>query len=452
MKLNSLIRPNGVAGTSGQDGTADSMRKTPRAPAQVNVQRVQDLEMIMDITQRINTSLVVSDVLSLVINHAIRITHAERGFLMLADKEGVLRYVVGHDRNGKMITPDSFQVSDSILDDVFRTGESICIEDALHDERFEERQSIIDLELETIMCAPLKTNAEIIGVIYVDSKFIQAVNRDEVLHLFEILAGQAATAIQNAKLFEDLRSTYEELREANEHIIRSERLALRGEMAAEVSHELNNILTIAMSQAAALGLFIRQADRGNSERYLADLTGCIKRIGTFSENLLVRSSLKSELYPEQLNTLIANFASFVRSLKKFRNGTIVLDLEEGMPEVNVDKDQIQQTLLNLVKNAIEAYTEATITIRTSYDAALNTVHLSVSDNGPGLTPEVKAKIFVQKITTKPDGHGFGLPVCRKIVENHRGTISAESTAGEGTLFTILLPLSAHTEGAGQPQI
>ncbi|MBI3364267.1 MAG: GAF domain-containing protein [Ignavibacteriae bacterium] len=94
----------------------------------------------------------------------------------------------------------------------------------------------MDLALQTILCAPLKTHDASIGVIYVDSRYIQAINRAEILRLFEILAGQAAIAIHNARLYEDLKRTYEELKEANEHIIASERMVLRGEMAAEVSH------------------------------------------------------------------------------------------------------------------------------------------------------------------------------------------------------------------------
>ncbi len=404
-----------------------------------NGTRAEDLETILSITRKINTSLVVSDVLSLVIDHAIRITHADRGFLMLADKNGSLKYVIGHDKNGASIHPDHFQVSASVLEDVYHTGESVCIEDALHDERFELRQSIINLELQTILCSPLTTNDAPIGVIYVDSRFIQAINRNEILRLFEILAGQAATAIQNARLYEDLKKTYEELKEANDHIIKSERMALRGEMAAEISHELNNIIGIVSLQSQALQRFIQQGDKPSSQKYVSDIQESIIKIHTFAENLLVRSSIKSQLYPMDLNALVDKFSIFIRSLKKFRKGKIVLTTDEKLPHINCDKDQIQQVLLNLANNAIEANAEATITIKTEYSAENKSVRLIVADNGPGLDPSVKEKLFTERITTKPNGHGYGLPICKKIIQNHHGEITVESMSGQGTTFIISIP-------------
>ncbi|HUL43701.1 MAG TPA: ATP-binding protein [Bacteroidota bacterium] len=399
-----------------------------------------NLESILNITRMINTSLVLSDVLSLVMDQAIRITRADRGFIVLADADNHLQRIMSLDKDGKEVEPRNFRVSTSVLDDVFRTGESICIEDALHDERFEPSQSIIDLELQTIMCAPLMTPDATIGVIYVDSKSLHAINKGEILRLFEILAGQAAIAIQNARLYSNLKKTYDELKEANDHIIRSERMALRGEMAAEVSHELNNILTIAHLQAQSLKRYIQRRDTENSEKYSGDILESINRIQTFAENLLVRSTPKSELAPLQINELIGKFHLFIRLLKKFRSGKIVLELQNGIPEINADRDQIQQVLLNLVNNAIEAAPQATITITTACDQSKREVRLSVADNGPGLDPNVKEKLFTEKITTKPNGHGYGLPVCKKIVDNHGGTIIAESAEGRGTKFIITFPL------------
>ncbi len=436
MRLNEILIQHRI--TQGEGRSAGPRASTPGSgPAD---HRIQDLETILSVTRKINTSLVLSDVLALVIGQAIRITEADRGILLLADQGGTLQYVIGRDKNGNVIHPDTFRVSDSVLEDVFTTGESICAENALNDERFELRQSIVNLELQTIMCAPLRTHEATIGVIYVDSRHIHSVNRDEILRLFEILAGQAAIAIQNARLYENLKRAYEDLREANDHIIKSERMVLRGEMAAEVSHELKNILSIAMLQTETLKRFVQQTDKSNSEKYAGEVLESIRRIQTFAENLLVSSRIKSELRPLQLNTLIPKFHTFVASLKKFRNGNIVLALDENLPEIQADRDQIHQVLLNLVNNAIEAFHEASIRIETTYDTVNKAVRLRVCDNGPGLDPEVRGKVFVEKVTTKPDGHGFGLPVCKRIMQNHNGTISVDSKPGEGTAFTITFPV------------
>lgn len=206
----------------------------------------RDLELILNVVRKINTSLVLSDVLELILDEVIKITSAERGFLMLADKDRQLKFVVGRNAGGKSIRAENFQVSSSVLEDVFSTGESLCIENALNDERFERRQSVMSLELETIICSPLRTPEETIGVIYVDSKYIQAVDKADILYLFEILAGQAAIAIKNARLYQDLKSAYEDIKDANEQIIKSERMAMKGEIAGEVSHELRNMIPIVL--------------------------------------------------------------------------------------------------------------------------------------------------------------------------------------------------------------
>jgi len=438
MKLNELLNKNQILHGE-QNGALAAEEYSALEPSQV-MNWSGDLETILNITRKINTSLVLADVLSLVMDQAIRITRADRGFIVLADAENRLQRIMNLDKHGKAVDPENFRVSTSVLDDVFRTGESICIEDALHDHRFEQSQSIIDLALQTIMCAPLMTPDATIGVIYVDSKSLHAINKGEILRLFEILAGQAAIAIQNARLYSNLKKTYEELKEANDHIIRSERMALRGEMAAEVSHELNNILTIANLQTQSLRRCIQRRDVENSDKYSGDILESINRIQTFAENLLVRSTPKSELAPMKLNELIGKFHVFIKSLKKFRSGKIVLDLDESAPIINADRDQVQQVLLNLVNNAIEASQEATIIISTESDPAKGNLRLIVADNGPGLDPSVKEKLFAEKITTKPNGHGFGLPVCRKIIENHGGSITAESAVGQGTRFIVTFPL------------
>jgi signal transduction histidine kinase len=401
--------------------------------------RVQNLETILSVVRKTNTSLVLSDVLELVIDQAIRITNAERGFLMLADENQHLQFVVGRDREGNAIHPENFQVSSSVLEDVFVTGESICIENALDDERFERRQSVVNLELQTIMCAPLQTHEKTIGVIYVDSRYIQAVEKEDILYLFEILAGQAAIAIANARLYEDLKKTYDQLRQANEQIVKSEKMALRGEMAAEVSHELKNLVAVILLQLQSLQRRLSKGATEEAARLVMDIIQAVHKINLFSENLLTRSRLTSRPVEADLNNLVTDFGAFIKILPKFRNAKITFECEETLPKVEVDTEQIKQVLLNLANNAVEAHPKARITFKTEYDIVKNLAVLSVSDDGPGLEPSVKERLFVEKVTTKENGHGYGLTVCRKIIENHRGNISVQSEVGKGTTFTIALP-------------
>lgn len=404
--------------------------------------KVQDLDTILTIVRKINTSLVLTDVLELVTDEAIRIAKAERGFLMLAGGDGKLNFVVGRDAKGQSIKSESFQVSNTVLEDVFKTGESLCIENALNDQRFERRQSIMSLELQTIICSPLHTHDEKIGVIYVDSKYIQAVDRDEILSVFEILAGQAAIAIKNARLYENLKRTYEELKEANQHIIQSERMAMKGELAAEVSHELKNLIAVVLLN---LELMHRNAGTVSPEeiKSLIEKTiGGARKIEGFSKNLLTRQRASSKLLPNSLNKVASDFVEFVKFLPKFKNNSVTASLGKNVPPVDLDIDQIQQVLLNLFNNSVEAKQSTSIQLNTENDASANVVRLLLKDDGPGIDEAILDRLLTEKVTTKIDGHGYGLPICRQIIEGHGGTITVQSKKGDGVTFIISFPVSS----------
>ncbi|HEX7574123.1 MAG TPA: GAF domain-containing sensor histidine kinase, partial [Bacteroidota bacterium] len=341
---------------------------------------------------------------------------------------------------GESIHAESFQVSSTVLDDVFTMGESLFVEDAPNDGRFELRQSILELELKTIICSPLRTPEETIGVIYVDSKCIHAVEKADILYMFEILAGQAATAIKNARLYQDLKNTYEDLKHANEQIIKSERMAMKGEIAGEVSHELRNIVAVVLLQLEHLS---RKLDRISAEELKNTVEKTIagaRRIEKFSHSLMTGRRSSGALLPADPNAICTDFIDFIKVLPKFKSNTLSLVLGEDVPMIQMDVDQIQQVLLNLVNNAVEAFAHAAITLQTGYDLIDNAVRISVQDNGPGIDEEVRNKLFHENITTKVDGHGYGLPVCRQIIEVHGGRIRLETRKNGGTKFIMTFPV------------
>jgi len=410
--------------------------------------RVQDLEMILDIVRGINSSLVLSELLERVVDQAIRVANADRGFLMLAAPGGNLEFVVGRNAEGEHIDAKDFQVSSSVLEDVFTTGESICIEHALSDDRFEQCQSIMNLELETILCSPLRTEVEIIGVIYVDSKRIQAVNKADILNVFEILAGHAAIAIKNARMYDNLKRAYEELGAANEHIIKLERMASKGEIAAEVGHELKNIIAIIKLSLEALQRRIERMNPGEARSLIDMALKGTDMMLSFSEGLLTRARASGKFIPMNLNTVVEGFVRFVKVLPKFKKRNITLQMEPDIPPVHLDVDQIHQVLLNLMNNAVEACADVSLELVTRYHRFSRSVELSVKDNGPGIDESVREKLLNERVTTKVDGHGFGLPICRQIIEHHGGSIRIESAVNSGATFVLAFP---DREGTTDPK-
>ena len=401
----------------------------------------RDLETILNVVRKINTSLVLSDVLELVTDEAIRFARAERGFIMLASPSGTLEFVVGRNNSGETIKAESFQVSSSVPEDVFTSGDSLCIENALTDQRFERRQSIMDLALQTIICAPLHTLDEKIGVLYVDSRFIQAIDQADILYAFEILAGHAAIAIKNARLYADLKHTYEELKQANLHIIHYERMAMKGEIAAEVSHELKNLVAIVLLSLQRLQAKVDSITPSELSRVIDTIIKGVKKIEGFSKSLLSRTRVSSRLTPLCLNKIIYDFVEFIKFLPRFKASSISVALAEDLPQINLDIDQLQQVLLNLLNNIIEARSDASIELTTEYRPESREAWFCVRDNGPGIDEPVLTKLFVERVTTKAEGHGYGLSVCKQIIESHGGTIRVESSTGKGTAFIITLPVA-----------
>ena len=135
---------------------------------------------------------------------------------------------------------------------------------------------------------------------------------------------------------------------------------------------------------------------------------------------------------------------------------VVKALAAGLPPVFADAHRIQQVLLNLMNNAEQAmvasHGRGSLVVRTWHDAALNTVSFEVSDDGPGLAPEIRTKIFDAFFTTKPvgEGTGLGLAVAYNIVKDHGGRIRVESEPGRGTSFVVDLPVSATAEAPPPP--
>jgi signal transduction histidine kinase len=136
------------------------------------------------------------------------------------------------------------------------------------------------------------------------------------------------------------------------------------------------------------------------------------------------------------NKLTRDFIEFIRVLPKFKRNEVVLTLEEDVPDIAMDVDQLQQVLLNLANNAVEACSDARLEFSTSFDRNANTVRWVVKDNGPGIDAAFLEKLLREKITTKADGHGFGLPICRQIVEDHGGTMRVETSNDGGAAFIM----------------
>jgi len=236
-----------------------------------------------------------------------------------------------------------------------------------------------------------------------------------------------------------------EIRELQRQAAQSERLVNKGEMAAEIAHELNNYLAVLSGNVELLAMF---QESGNTERIgkcLKTLETSLAKMQVFTGALLSSRPPKQEKTRQNINRFIENQVAFLKPQRKFKKCIITTKLDEELPQLEFDAYALQQVLYNLALNSAEALASTTnpepsITITTRWAAQTNRAVLEISDNGPGIDPSIAEQLFQKQVTTKPGGHGIGTMTVKRIIDEHGGTITATNAAGGGAVFTLHLPV------------
>jgi PAS domain S-box-containing protein len=164
----------------------------------------EDLAALYDINQAVNSTLILDDILDIVMAKSVNLFNAERGFLMLLDNDDRLQFKTAHNIKKEQLNSEDMRISTTIANTVVKTGHSIYTSDALSDERFAQKASIIDLHIRSAMVVPLKLKTKTIGVLYLDNSSQTNIFIKQDLVLFEMFAAQAALAIHNARLYSEV--------------------------------------------------------------------------------------------------------------------------------------------------------------------------------------------------------------------------------------------------------
>jgi C4-dicarboxylate-specific signal transduction histidine kinase len=236
-----------------------------------------------------------------------------------------------------------------------------------------------------------------------------------------------------------------ELRAAQARLIQSEKLAVIGELAGSLAHELNNPLQAIQS---GLGLVLDSLETGQSARARQDLAMIqheLERMAAIFRQMLDFYRPGAQVFASlDLNAICEGARVLMRKRLQEQDITLTLALTTPLPLTCGDGNQLKQVLLNLMLNAAEALAPhpGHITLRTAHDQAQ--VCLTVSDDGPGIPPDIQGRIFEPLFTTKRRGLGLGLAISREIIERHAGQLTVESAVGVGTTFTVRLPIRLDT--------
>jgi len=219
---------NPVVSTAIQDlGDLISSLKLAQTNASEQLhKRQRQLDALVGVGHVINSSLGLNPVLNEVIDSVIALMQAERGFIMLRNEDGEYQIEVARGLDQANLEGDEFSVSKTIVNQVAETGEPILTINAQEDPRFEQQASIIEHNLRSILCAPLKLKNDIIGVVFVDNRVHTGLFREDDLDMLSAFADQAAVAIDNARLFDNLQDANKELVAAYEATLKGWALAL----------------------------------------------------------------------------------------------------------------------------------------------------------------------------------------------------------------------------------
>ena len=410
-------------------------------------ERMKSLEAILNIVQTINRSLILDDVLELVLKNAIGLTHSERGFIVLQNASRELEYKLGLNNKNDNLPKTLFEVSTTVVEDVFKNGQSIFLEGAQSDTAFDTTKSILKLDLQTILCSPLIANGKKIGVIYVDSKHLHKIKVREITGTFEILAGQAATAIRNAQLYDNQINAYNALQEANTQLIQAERRVLKSGIDAEIGQALQGLVHLALLETESL---LRTIEKSQNEfesgQDVDDLlfdrlklkskvaADSIRNIQKYAQVLLETSVTDLNKDNNDLNRMIQSVIKYLSPLKKFSTATFKTELNT-IPLCDFDPEQIQHLLVHLFTNSVNAKKDAIIKIKSYLKENKNCIE--IQDDGPGFPEQYKnnpAAIF--NLTNG----GYGLFLCKNIIDKHRGEINI-LPSDKGALIYFSLPVN-----------
>ena len=302
-----------------------------------------------------------------------------------------------------------------------------------------DRQTYRRLGIKSQVAVPLTVEGEVVGALAFSTVGTERVWRDEFVQRLHLLGDVFANTLSRRRSEMEGQRLLQDLAHVG-------RVSTMGELTASLAHELNQPLTAILSnaQAAQRILHAGGADLAEIREILSDIVEADKRAGDVIQRL--RGFLKKgqlEFSTLDVGELVSQVARLVSSDAIIRNVVVRLDLAIGLPPIGGDRVQLQQVVLNLLMNGLDAMRECdagerTLVLRT-FMASPARVVVAVTDSGVGIKEANLEQVFHAFYTTKPDGLGMGLAIARSIVEAHGGQLDARSNPEGGTTFSFTLP-------------
>lgn len=423
-----------------------------------------NLKILYQLGAALGSHFNVDQALEVVMDLVFEHVKADRGIILLLPEKGeelipkVVRTREGHDTKeaesgNKGAGNEKIHASRTIIKHVIENGQGVLSSNAMADRRFSAGKSVHSLGIRSALCVPLKARRldgkegdEIIGVIYIDSLVKNFTYSQDQLRLLTAIGLQAGLALQNAKLYQAG--------------LQAERMAAIGETTAALSHSIKNILQALRGGADVVEMGLRASNLVQASKGWSIVERNLEKIYNLTLNLLAYSK-EREPRLEMVNpkALVDECVELIATAANNRGAMVVADVDADVPPVPMDPDGMHQVLMNLLSNALDAVEQEVGLIRVTcrYEEESRQLVMEVTDNGSGIPEPMMKHMFELFHSTKGNrGTGLGLAVARKIVNEHEGSIDVQSKSGEGSVFTIRLPVEhvqvgdpSHTHGPGK---
>ncbi len=303
-------------------------------------------------------------------------------------------------------------------------------------------------EGQQIVSAPLIHGDRLYGFLILGYSDEDEKIRENDLKFLSITASQISISLENINLLEESRHAYGRLKDLQDQILQLERMAAKGQMSAEIGHELNNFLGVVSGNLSLMQHSLDNKNYGELHKYLNAVTTNLDNIRKFTDGLIDVSRLKSKLSECNINNTVAEVLEYLKAQNRFENISIIFNKADCDFLTLADAGQFQQLLYNLLNNAADAIHEINdnrhkqIIVDITLSPERDTYTMTVSDNGIGFKGENLKNALKKRFTTKETGHGFGLLVCEKIIKHHQGQFKIESVPNSGTKITIDFPVQS----------
>ncbi|MEA5593875.1 AAA family ATPase [Rivularia sp. UHCC 0363] len=466
-----------------------------------NSNNILDLTTVMKASEAITSEIVLDNLLDKLLSIILENAAAQKGCLILLKDNKLFIEAIDNDQDSDLVVLQSTPVEESqdiplsVIHYVTRTQQPLVLNDATKEAIYKEDSYILREQSKSILCAPIFYQGKFIGIVYLENNQVTSAFTNSRLEILKLLTSQAAIAIENARLYareqdksQKLQESIQILQQTQAQLVQTEKISSLGQLVAGVAHEVNNPVGFIAGNLSIANQYIEDLLQ-LLNLYQANVPSPPEEIESFQEEIdldylledLPKMIASMELGTERIRDIMQSLRNFSRTdsadkkpvdvhegiettlmilqhrlkANSQRPTVGIIKKYEELPPVKCYSGQLNQAFMNLLANAIDALDESNegkayaeieknpniITIRTSADE--DKVTISIADNGPGMTEEVRSKLFNAFFTTKPEGKGtgLGLSISYQIVtEKHGGNLYCLSSPGNGAEFVIELPL------------